>query len=83
MGIQVNGFRENILIVTFVAYDKQDEKHFFDCTIEQASNYIWKNICPTAVIMFADEYAIEKHSSIPVKKKKLTDSEHEKIIKKW
>lgn len=82
MGIQVNGFRENILIVTFVAFDKQEEKHFFDSTIEQASNFIWKNICPTAVILFADEYRVEKHTSISVKKKKLNDVELEKMYKK-
>ena len=82
MGIQTNGFREKILIITFVAYQKQDEKYFFDATVEQASNFIWKNICPTAVILFADEYAIEKHLSVPVKKKKLSDVELEKMYKK-
>jgi len=82
MGIQTNGFRENILVITFVAFDNQEEKHFFDATVEQASNYIWKHICPTAVILFADEYAIEKHTAISVKKKKLSDVELEKMYKK-
>lgn len=75
MATQANGFREQILIVTFVAMQKQHEEHFFDTTIEQASKFIWKNICPTAVILYADEYVIETHKAIVVKKKKLDDNE--------
>ena len=75
-----NGFRERITVVTFVAMQKQSEQFFFDATIEQASDLIWKQF-PTAVIIYADEYILTGHKSVSVSKKKLTDNELQKFYK--
>lgn len=75
-------FRRTLVEVTFVAYDKQQVEYFWDVTKEQACNYIWKNILPTAIILFAWEYNIESARQISVEKKKLTDEELIKFYKK-
>ncbi len=75
-------FRENILVVDFVAYGKQDTKLFFDTEIEQASKLIWRTICPTAVILYAWQYKIETATQCKVEKRKLTDDELENQYKK-
>ena len=39
-----------ILKVEFKAFDKPAKEYFEDVELEQALNYIWKNICHTAEI---------------------------------
>lgn len=80
MGIRANGFRERITVVTFIAMQKQSEQYFFDATIEQATELIWKQF-PTAVIIYADEYVLAGHKNISISKKKLTDQELQKFYK--
>jgi len=82
MGLKANGFRERIIVVTFIAMQKQSEQFFFDATIEQASELIWKQF-PTAIIIYADEYVLSDHKNKSIAKKKLTDSELQKFYKDY
>lgn len=75
-------YRERILEVTFQAYDKTKVEFFYDSNIEQASNYIWKNICATAVILYAWEYHLNNPKQIKIEKKKVNDEELNKLYKK-
>lgn len=62
-----------ITIVKFKAFamttlsydsDKEIEEHFYDCTPEQCTEYIWKKIAPTAQILSVTEYKIEHAKKI-------------------
>lgn len=76
---------EKILKVEFKAFDKPAKEYFEDVELEQALNYIWKNICHTAEIKSAVTYYIsgedfpKQHYGF---KKKLTDEELQKLLKK-
>lgn len=70
-----------ITIVEFKAYDKTSDKHFFDATPEQCSQFIWKYICATAVIVTITEYGNLAPACIYGFKKKLTDEELAKLYK--
>lgn len=77
-------YRKSLIVVDFVAYGgKQQTEFFFDSTYEQASNFIWDKICPTAVVLFAWEYRIDEAIQLKLKKKKLSDEELEKRYKKY
>lgn len=73
---------QKITIVEFMAYDKKQDKHFFDATPEQCSNYIWKNICHTAVILSITEYPPVEPVCVYGFKKKLSDEELQKMYKR-
>ena len=74
-------FREKLLVVDFVAFDKQRTEFFFDATFEQACEYIWSKLCPTAHILFAWQYGVVEPVQIKIKKAKLTDDELNKKYK--
>jgi hypothetical protein len=66
-----NAVPQSLTIVEFKAYDKNMDKHFFDATPEQCSEYIWKNICATAVITSITEYPTENPNCVYNFKRKL------------
>lgn len=74
-------YRETLIVIDFVAYDKQKTEFMFDCTYEQAVNHIWKNVCATAVILFAWQYGLHEPVQIKIGKKKLTDEELNKAYR--
>ncbi len=78
-----NKYRETLIVIDCIIFDKQDTKFFFDTTYEQAVNHIWNNICPTAIIMFAWQYSIHESVAINIKKKKLSDDELNAKYKKY
>ena len=53
-------FYKTITIVEMKAFDREMQEHFVDSTSEQCTNYIFKNICETAVIKSVTEYIIEQ-----------------------
>lgn len=74
-------YRKTLIVVDYVAFGKQHTSFFFDANLEQASNSIWRDICPTAVILFAWHYGIENPVQLKVSKKKLSDDELAKAYK--
>lgn len=81
MAKKAEEYRKQLMVVDFVAFGKQDTKYFFDTTVEQASKYIWKNICPTAVILFAWDYGVSDPKQKNIEKRKLNDTELQKMYK--
>ncbi len=75
MPFEPEHFREQLLVIDFVAYGKQAQHFFFDTTYEQATKFIWKEICPTAHILFAFQYGLHEPVRMKIKKSKLTDAE--------
>jgi hypothetical protein len=51
-------FHEKITVVEMRAFDRPMQEHFFDKEPEQITDYIFKNICDTAVIKNITEYTI-------------------------
>lgn len=82
--MQAEKFREKLLVVTFLAFGQTTERNefFFDCTIEQGCNLVWK-ICPTAIILYAWEYGLTEPIQHSIMKKKLSDEELSKFNKNF
>lgn len=78
-----NKYRETLIVIDCIIFDKQDTKFFFDTTYEQAVNYIWDKVCYTAVIKDAWQYGVIEPVKIKITKSKLTDDELNKKIKKF
>lgn len=78
-----NKYRETLIVIDCIIYDKQETQFFFDITYEQAVNYVWDKICPTAIILFAWQYGIHDAVAINIKKKKLSDEELSNKYKKY
>lgn len=76
-------YRETLIVIDCVIFDKQDTQFFFDTTYEQAVNFIWDKICPTATILYAWEYGLIEPKQISIPKRKLTDAELSKRYKKY
>lgn len=82
MSVLEKSFRECITEVSFVAFNKQEQQFFFDSTPEQCCNFIWDKTCPTAIIVYINEYAVEQYKPVHSFKKKLTDIELARKYKK-
>jgi hypothetical protein len=76
-------YRETLIVIDCVIFDKQQTKFFFDTTYEEAVNYIWDSVCPTALILYAWQYSVHNPIAINIKKKKLTDQELSDKYKKY
>lgn len=75
-------FRRTLVEINFVAFgqDRHRTEFYYDCTIEQASEAVWK-ICPTAVILYAWQYGLHEPVQLQISKKKLSDDELAKFQK--
>lgn len=60
-------FVRSITIVSFRAWDNDHEEHYFDMTVKQATNFIFKHVCATALIKSVHVYQIAEDGIANVK----------------
>lgn len=57
-------YYQKITVVEFRAFDQFHSEHFYDAEPAQITEYIFKNICPTAVIISIIEYPITERKRL-------------------